>query len=229
MIKVLSIFGTRPEAIKMAPLIKKLEENKDIANIVCVTAQHREMLDQVLEVFDIKPDYDLNIMKQGQTLSDITTRALLGLNEVLLKENLYGDILDVGCGYGVIGIILSSFFNNKINSVSMVDVNLRAIHLTKMNIKENKVNNCNAFISNVYENIDKKYDFIITNPPKRAGNDIVYKILKEAKDYLKENGCLYYVINKNQGALSSIKEMEKISKVEVLEKNKGFYIIKCIF
>ena len=86
MIKVLSIFGTRPEAIKMAPVRKKLEENKEIANIVCVTAQHREMLDQVLEVFDIKPDYDLNIMKQGQTLSDITTRALLGLNEVLLKE-----------------------------------------------------------------------------------------------------------------------------------------------
>ena len=142
---------------------------------------------------------------------DFGTRTLI---EVLLKENLYGDILDVGCGYGVIGIILSSFFNNKINSVSMVDVNLRAIHLTKMNIKENKVN---------------KYDFIITNPPIRAGKDIVYKILKEAKDYLKENGCLYYVINKNQGALSSIKEMEKISKVEVLEKNKGFYIIKCIF
>ena len=83
---IMVVFGTRPEAIKMAPLIKKLEENKDIANIVCVTAQHREMLDQVLEVFDIKPDYDLNIMKQGQTLSDITTRALLGLNEVLLKE-----------------------------------------------------------------------------------------------------------------------------------------------
>lgn len=157
---------------------------------------------------------------------DFGTRTLI---EVLLKENLYGDILDVGCGYGVIGIILSSFFNNKINSVSMVDVNLRAIHLTKMNIKENKVNNCNAFVSNVYENIDKKYDFIITNPPIRAGKDIVYKILKEAKDYLKENGCLYYVINKNQGALSSIKEMKKISKVEVLEKNKGFYIIKCIF
>ena len=157
---------------------------------------------------------------------DFGTRTLI---EVLLKENLYGDILDVGCGYGVIGIILSSFFNNKINSVSMVDVNLRAIHLTKMNIKENKVNNCNAFVGNVYENIDKKYDFIITNPPIRAGKDIVYKILKEAKDYLKENGCLYYVINKDQGALSSIKEMEKISKVEVLEKNKGFYIIKCIF
>lgn len=157
---------------------------------------------------------------------DFGTRTLI---EVLLNENLYGDVLDVGCGYGVIGIILSSFFNNKINSVSMVDVNLRAIHLTKMNIKENKVNNCNTFVSNVYENIDKKYDFIITNPPIRAGKDIVYKILKEAKDYLKENGCLYYVINKDQGALSSIKEMEKIAKVEILEKNKGFYIIKCVF
>ena len=61
MIKVLSIFGTRPEAIKMAPLIKKLEENKDIANIVCVTAQHREMLDQVLTAFDVVPDFDLSI------------------------------------------------------------------------------------------------------------------------------------------------------------------------
>lgn len=157
---------------------------------------------------------------------DFGTRTLI---EVLLNENLYGDVLDVGCGYGVIGIILSSFFNNRINSVSMVDVNLRAIHLTKMNIKENKVNNCNTFVSNVYENIDKKYDFIITNPPIRAGKEVVYKILKEAKEHLKENGCLYYVINKDQGALSSIKEMEKISKVEVLEKNKGFYIIKCIF
>ncbi len=133
----------------------------------------------------------------------------------------------------VVGMVLLEsfylFFNNKINSVSMVDVNLRAIHLTKMNIKENKVNNCNAFVSNVYENIDKKYDFIITNPPIRAGKEVVYKILKEAKEHLKENGCLYYVINKDQGALSSIKEMEKIAKVEILEKNKGFYIIKCVF
>ena len=68
MIKVLSIFGTRPEAIKMAPLIKKLEENKDIANIVCVTAQHREMLDQVLRAFNVVPDYDLQIMKDKQDL-----------------------------------------------------------------------------------------------------------------------------------------------------------------
>ena len=86
MIKVMTIFGTRPEAIKMAPLVKELEKRKEIESIVCVTAQHREMLDQVLDVFDIKPDYDLNIMKQGQTLADITTRALVGLEDVIKKE-----------------------------------------------------------------------------------------------------------------------------------------------
>lgn len=86
MIKVMSVFGTRPEAIKMAPLVKELEKRKEIKSIVCVTAQHREMLDQVLATFKIKPDYDLNIMKQGQTLADITTRALIGLEEVIKKE-----------------------------------------------------------------------------------------------------------------------------------------------
>ena len=83
MIKVMSIFGTRPEAIKMAPLVKELEKRKEIESIVCVTAQHREMLDQVLETFEINPDYDLNIMQQGQTLGDITTRALNGLESII--------------------------------------------------------------------------------------------------------------------------------------------------
>ena len=85
-IKVMSIFGTRPEAIKMAPLIKELETREEIESIVCVTAQHREMLDQVLNTFSIKPDYDLNIMKKGQTLSEITARVLRGIEEVLEKE-----------------------------------------------------------------------------------------------------------------------------------------------
>ena len=82
-IKVMSIFGTRPEAIKMAPLVKELERREEIESIVCVTAQHREMLDQVLETFEIKPDFDLNIMKQGQTLIDITTGALCGVDGVI--------------------------------------------------------------------------------------------------------------------------------------------------
>ncbi len=85
-IKVMTVFGTRPEAIKMAPLVKELKSRDEIECIVCVTAQHRQMLDQVLNVFQIEPDYDLNIMKQGQTLSDITSRVLKGLEEVILKE-----------------------------------------------------------------------------------------------------------------------------------------------
>ena len=81
--KILLVFGTRPEAIKMAPLVKAFEKETNIISKVCVTAQHREMLDQVLELFDIKPDYDLNLMKPGQDLYDITSNVLLGLKDVL--------------------------------------------------------------------------------------------------------------------------------------------------
>lgn len=82
--KVMLVFGTRPEAIKMAPLVKAFQKQRDrVETVVCVTGQHREMLDQVLEMFDIKPDYDLNIMKQGQDLYDVTARVLTGMRDVL--------------------------------------------------------------------------------------------------------------------------------------------------
>ena len=82
--KIMLVFGTRPEAIKMAPLVKEFQKHiDDFETVVCVTGQHREMLDQVLTIFDIKPDYDLNIMKQGQDLYDVTSRVLLGLRDVL--------------------------------------------------------------------------------------------------------------------------------------------------
>ena len=84
-IKVMTVFGTRPEAIKMAPVVKELKSREKIECIVCVTAQHRQMLDQVLSTFEIVPDYDLNIMQQGQTLSGITSKALIGLEEVINK------------------------------------------------------------------------------------------------------------------------------------------------
>ncbi len=87
MIKVMTVFGTRPEAIKMAPVVLELKKHSDeIQTIVAVTAQHRQMLDQVLQLFHIQPDYDLDIMSQGQTLYDITTKALLGLKKVLETE-----------------------------------------------------------------------------------------------------------------------------------------------
>ncbi len=85
-IKVMTVFGTRPESIKMAPLVKEFESRDEFESIVCVTAQHRQMLDQVLEAFDITPDIDLNLMKQGQTLSDITAGVLKGLEGVINEE-----------------------------------------------------------------------------------------------------------------------------------------------
>lgn len=84
--KILTIFGTRPEAIKMAPLVKKLNRDSRIESILCVTAQHREMLDQVMELFELVPDYDLNIMKPNQTISQITSNVLMGLEKILIKE-----------------------------------------------------------------------------------------------------------------------------------------------
>ena len=110
MIKVMTIFGTRPEAIKMAPLVKELKARKEIECIVCVTAQHRQMLDQVLETFEIKPDFDLNIMKPGQTLSDITSRALKGVEEVIKEVHpdivlVHGDTTTTFAG------ALAAFYN----------------------------------------------------------------------------------------------------------------------
>ena len=85
---VMLVFGTRPEAIKMCPLVKEFQNRKeDFKTVVCVTGQHREMLDQVLQIFDVKPDYDLNIMKQGQDLYDVTARVLLGMRDVLKEVN----------------------------------------------------------------------------------------------------------------------------------------------
>ena len=154
---------------------------------------------------------------------DFGSRTLI---EALLDEKLFGDVLDVGCGYGAIGIILSSFFN--IN-VDMCDVNLRALHLAKMNVKENKLKNINVFESDIYENVNKKYDFVVTNPPIRVGKEILYKFLFDAKQHLKDEGCLYFVINKDQGAKSLLKDIKNVASAEIIKRNKGFFIIKCKF
>ena len=124
-IKVMSIFGTRPEAIKMAPLVKELEKREEIESIVCVTAQHREMLDQVLDTFGIVPDYDLNMMKHGQTLLDITTRALNGVSEVIAKVRphivlVHGDTTTTFAG------ALAAFYNQV--AIGHVEAGLRTFN-----------------------------------------------------------------------------------------------------
>ena len=155
---------------------------------------------------------------------DFGTRCLL---ENLPLEEIKGEILEVGCGYGVIPIILTRIVD-KIESFDAVDVNKRALHLAEMNKKENFAPKVNFFLSDCYKNINKKYDVIISNPPIRAGKNIVYEIVMNARNYLKEDGKLFIVINKDQGAKSLYKDLEKVYKCELINKKKGFWIIKCI-
>ncbi len=143
------------------------------------------------------------------------------VNTIINNTKNCDDILDVGCGYGFIGITLSKMLNSH---VTMVDVNNRAVHLALENIKKNKING-EAFNSDVYENITGKYNLIVSNPPIRAGKNTVLNILRNAKDYLKDDGVLWFVINKNQGAKSIIKELEDIYKIHIKERSKGFYVI----
>jgi len=121
-IKVMTVFGTRPEAIKMAPLVKELEKREEVESVVAVTAQHRQMLDQVLEIFDITPDYDLNIMKDRQTLMDITNRATAGLYQVISEAKpdivlVHGDTSTTFAG------ALAAFYNQ--TAVGHVEAGLR--------------------------------------------------------------------------------------------------------
>ena len=139
----------------------------------------------------------------------------------VLKMNLNGQILDLGCGYGPIGIILKKL--NDIN-VDMVDVNKRAIHLTKINAKKNGVI-VNCFYSDGFENVDNNYDYIVSNPPIRIGKKNLYKLLIDAKNYLKKDGEMVIVVRKEQGALSLIKDMSVYYSVKTIDKEKGFLII----
>ena len=152
---------------------------------------------------------------------DFGSRLLL---ESIPLEEVGGKVLDMGCGYGVFGIVLNKILSCE---VDMVDVNLRALHLAERNCKENDCSKVNVFESNCYEKINSKYSSIITNPPIRAGKSIVYNIVMNAKDYLQDNGSLFLVIRKEQGAKSLIVDLQKIYHVDVLAKKKGFYILQC--
>ncbi|MCE0455402.1 UDP-N-acetylglucosamine 2-epimerase (non-hydrolyzing) [Staphylococcus haemolyticus] len=123
--KIMTVFGTRPEAIKMAPLVKALEYDVELEPMIVVTAQHREMLDSVLHTFNIKPHYDLNIMKEGQTLSDITSRAMTKLEDVIKKEKpdmvlVHGDTTTTFSG------ALAAFYNKV--AIGHVEAGLRTRH-----------------------------------------------------------------------------------------------------
>lgn len=148
------------------------------------------------------------------------------LIETYLKENDINEkrVLDVGCGYGFLGIMVSRVTDSY---VEMIDINKRAVHLTNMNIKRYKDFKGKTYVSNVYENVEGKYDIIITNPPIRIGKEKLLEILIGAFDYLEDNGLLYYVIRKDQGALSIKKILEENSiNVEIINRNKGYFIYR---
>lgn len=149
---------------------------------------------------------------------DFGTRTLL---ENLEIDKIKGNVLDFGCGYGPIGIYVKLMTNA---DVDMIDVNERAISLAKKNASLNNAD-VSIFQSDIYSDVSKKYDYIISNPPIRVGKEILYKILFGAKEHLKENGELWIVINKDQGAKSVMKDLEKEYTVKLVCKNKGFFII----
>lgn len=153
---------------------------------------------------------------------DFGSRLLL---EVIPQEEVGGKILDMGCGYGVLGIILAKLTSSK---VDMVDVNRRALHLAKRNAQLNGVSSyVSIFESDCYSEVSGKYSSIVTNPPIRAGKKIVYDIVMNARNHLADGGNLYLVIRKEQGAKSLIVDLEKVYTVKVLERKKGFFIIQC--
>lgn len=130
-------------------------------------------------------------------------------------------VLDVGCGYGIIGILLAKYMQTK---STLVDVNKRAVHLTNINIKNTGVD-AKTFESDIYSSVRETYDVIITNPPIRAGKQTVLNILLGASDYLNNNGELWFVIRKDQGAKSIMEKMKSTYNLETVEKSKGFFII----
>ena len=134
-------------------------------------------------------------------------------------------LLDVGCGYGTLGISLKKVYPWL--HVEMVDVNERAIALANESIEHNQENDIIAYKSSVYENVKDTFDIIVSNPPIRAGKKIVFEILEKAYDHLNNQGELFIVIQKKQGAESMLKLLIQIyQKVEIVEKDKGYWIIK---
>lgn len=181
-------------------------------------SKERQILVKINNInFSFLTDYGV-FSKNGL---DFGTRTLL---ETLDTSKISGKVLDFGCGYGPIGIYIAKTTNSEVH---MIDINRRVLELARKNVSLNHVN-VNIYESNIYEKVTEQFDYIISNPPIRVGKEILYKILFEAKEYLKENGELWIVVNKDQGAKSLVKDLEKEYSVEIKNKKKGFYIIQCL-
>lgn len=152
------------------------------------------------------------------------------LIETILRENenFTGSILDLGCGYGPLGIIAAK--KMKSSHVTMCDVNERALELALINAKENKIaDRIKVIASSAFENIKDKYDIIMTNPPIRAGKEVVFSFYEGAYEHLSPAGKLYVVIQKKQGAASSKEKIESLfGNCEIADKKSGYFIFRTI-
>lgn len=164
-----------------------------------------------------------------ETDNGVFCKGYLDFGSRVLLENLEipsvsGDILDLGCGYGPMGIAVA--YKSKRN-VLLCDINQRAVLLANKNIEENKIINAVATKSNIYENITRNFALIITNPPIRAGKSIVHEFFLGSYSHLVNDGELWVVIQKKQGAPSAIKKLEEIfGNCSIIAKEKGYYILK---
>ena len=149
----------------------------------------------------------------------------IALLKVLLKEDIYGRVLDVGCGYGTIGLILAKKISQ--GDFTLIDINMRACALACENAKRWKLDNVQVIESNIFEKVDGTFDNIITNPPIRAGKKVIYAIFEQSYHHLKQNGSLYIVIRKSHGAESAQKFITSVfGNCTLLKRDKGFYIYR---
>lgn len=149
---------------------------------------------------------------------------------VLLKqvcsEGLGHRVLDLGCGYGVVGVVCKTQFPN--SKVISIDVNPRAVELAKINAQNQKVE-VECLVSDGYKEVSGQFSTIITNPPIRAGKKVIYSFFEEAHEYLEDNGVLWVVIRKQQGALSAQKKIQEVfGNCEITAKEKGFLVLKAV-
>ena len=244
----MTVFGTRPEAIKMAPLILELQKQEEIESIICVTAQHRQMLDQVLEIFQLTPDFDLNIMKERQTLSGITTRALLGLEQVMAQEKpdivlVHGDTTTTFAGS------LAAYYNQvKVGHVeaglrtydkyqpfpeemnrrltgAIADLHFAPTKLAKQHLEKENVSEENIFITGntvidaLQSTIEEKYHFSVEEL-----NQINFKKKRVlAMTAHRRENLGQPLINICQAVLRLVEEFEDVEVVYAVHKNPAVW------
>ncbi|MFK4783534.1 class I SAM-dependent methyltransferase [Lactococcus petauri] len=176
---------------------------------------------------------ELSVELLGLPLHFLTDAGVFSKNAIdygsrVLLDNFQPEgaktLLDVGCGYGTLALTLAKKYGLK---ATLVDVNIRALDLAKKNADKNNIEVNGIFLSNIYDNVEGKFDAIISNPPIRAGKEVVHTILSDAYEHLNDDGHLTIVIQKKQGAPSAQKKMKDVfGNCEIVAKDKGYYILR---